>query len=310
MGGLETPRILLNSDTQDPKGVGNGHDVVGRYFMEHPHVDSAHLAIGENIDTGYAYSHDRQTGTDGHPITPGICVTDAARRRFKILNHSATTGFKTHRETSLGYRAWLNLTGNGTDSEDQGTWQEIKALIDDIDGAALGLYNDVFEAVDVAPQRVWLFARCEQSPNPDSRVVLTDEVDRLGLRRIGLDWRLTALDKHTIRTASKIVAREIGRLGLGRARLPRWLQNKDGDYWVDDRDSPRRRLQGGNHHMGTTRMALDPRRGVVDQDCRVHGVENLYIAGSSVFPTCGFANPTLTIVELALRLVDHLKHTL
>jgi choline dehydrogenase-like flavoprotein len=62
--------------------------------------------------------------------------------------------------------------------------------------------------------------------------------------------------------------------------------------------------------MGTTRMALDPRRGVVDQDCRVHGVENLYIAGSSVFPTCGFANPTLTIVELALRLVDHLKHTL
>jgi choline dehydrogenase-like flavoprotein len=265
--------------------------------------------LGERIDTGYAYSHDRQIGTDGHSVTPGVCVTDAARRRFKILNHSATTGLRTHRETSRGYQAWLGLTGKGNGSEDKGTWQDIKALIDDIDGAAVGLYNDVFEDIDVAPQRAWLFSRCEQAPNPESRVVLTDQVDRLGLRRIGLDWRLTALDKHTIRTASKIFAREIGRLGLGRARLPRWLRNKDADVWFNDDDPKWRRLRGGNHHMGTTRMAQDERSGVVDKDCRVHGVENLYIAGSSVFPTCGFANPTLTIVELALRLADHLKQT-
>jgi choline dehydrogenase-like flavoprotein len=182
-------------------------------------------------------------------------------------------------------------------------------LIDDIDGAALGLYNDVLDDVDVAPQKAWLYTRCEQAPNPDSRVVLTDEVDHLGLRRIGLDWQLTPLDKHTIRTAGRIFSREVGRLGLGRTWLPKWLRDKDDEVWIDEGDPEWRRLRGGNHHMGTTRMAQDPRRGVVDKNCRVHGMDNLYIAGSSVFPTCGFANPTLTIVELALRLVEHLKQT-
>jgi choline dehydrogenase-like flavoprotein len=59
--------------------------------------------------------------------------------------------------------------------------------------------------------------------------------------------------------------------------------------------------------MGTTRMHADPRQGVVDVNCKVHGVDNLYIAGSSVFPTGGYANPTLTLVALALRLADRLK---
>ena len=66
-------------------------------------------------------------------------------------------------------------------------------------------------------------------------------------------------------------------------------------------------MTGGKHHMGTTRMHVDPRCGVVDPHCRVHDCANLYVAGSSVFPTCGYANPTLTIVALAVRLCDRLK---
>jgi choline dehydrogenase-like flavoprotein len=131
---------------------------------------------------------------------------------------------------------------------------------------------------------------------------LTEETDRLGLRRVGLDWRLGELEKHTMEVAAGLLAEEVGRLGLGRVRLHEWL--------TDDSPEIEVKIAGGYHHMGTTRMASDPQRGVVDADCLVHGTENLYVAGSSVFPAVGFANPTLTIVELTLRLADHLEQRL
>jgi choline dehydrogenase-like flavoprotein len=84
---------------------------------------------------------------------------------------------------------------------------------------------------------------------------------------------------------------------MGRVQLPTWLAEDGEPEWIS----------GSHHHMGTTRMADSPRNGVVNKNCRVHGVENLYVAGSSVFPTSGFVNPTLTIVALALRLADHLS---
>jgi choline dehydrogenase-like flavoprotein len=96
-----------------------------------------------------------------------------------------------------------------------------------------------------------------------------------------------------------LLATEIGHAGFGRFRAV-W---SDADAWPAD-------LYGNEHHMGTTRMHSDQSLGVVDESCRVHNIANLYIAGSSVFPTGGAANPTLTIVALALRLADHLKEKL
>ena len=89
----------------------------------------------------------------------------------------------------------------------------------------------------------------------------------------------------------------MGRAGIGRVQI---LFDEEGSEWPDD-------LAGGFHHMGTTRMHDDPKQGVVDADCRVHGISNLYVAGSSVFPTGGSSNPTMMIVTLALRLAEHLK---
>jgi choline dehydrogenase-like flavoprotein len=257
--------------------------------------------IERDLERGYSYVE--QWSRHGDPIRPCIAVTEAAQRDFKILNHSQTQRLFTHRASSEGFGALLDLTGLSEDTDEDDFWPDVWALIKDVDGAAKGVYNVLSEVTEVPPQKTTIYTRCEQAPNPDSRVVLIDEVDRLGARRIGLDWRLSELDKYTIRTASEIFAREIGRQGLGRVKLPEWLLNDDPKDWGAD-------LVGGHHHMGTTRMAENPRLGVVDQDCRVHGIENLYIAGSSVFPTSGFANPTLTIVELALRLVDHLKQDL
>jgi choline dehydrogenase-like flavoprotein len=142
--------------------------------------------------------------------------------------------------------------------------------------------------------KVWL--RSEQGPNPDSRVTLAEDEDALGVPRARLDWRLGEADLHTIVRAHTHLAAELGRAGVGRVYLPDLETDRS---WAGA-------IVGGNHHMGTTRMHGDPRRGVVDPDCRVHGISNLYVAGSSVFPTSGYANPTLTLVALALRLADHL----
>ena len=142
----------------------------------------------------------------------------------------------------------------------------------------------------------------EQAPNPDSRVSLVEERDALGLPRIALDWRLTELDKRSLQAGHQAVALELGRTGLGRLQIEDWL-TADVTTWTPT-------LTGGHHHIGTTRMSEDPARGVVDGDCRVHGIANLYVAGSSVFPTSGSANPTLTVVALALRLAAHLEQRL
>ena len=137
---------------------------------------------------------------------------------------------------------------------------------------------------------------CEQVPNPDSRVMLASSRDALGLPRIKLDWRLTAQDRRSFVEHLRSLGMEFGALGIGRM-----LANvEDDDTWPVE-------VFGGAHHMGTTRMHDDPRQGVVDRDCRPHGTDNLYVAGSSVFPTSGASNPTLTLVALTLRLASHLR---
>jgi choline dehydrogenase-like flavoprotein len=137
----------------------------------------------------------------------------------------------------------------------------------------------------------------EMTPNPDSRVTLGDERDRFGMPRVRVDWRLNADDRRGFDRLLAAVHEEIRRRGLGA-----FVHHQVGDC-----DGWPHATSGGKHHMGTTRMHSDPRHGVVDPDCRVHGMANLYLAGSSVFPTGGYVNPTLTIVALAIRLADHLK---
>ena len=134
-------------------------------------------------------------------------------------------------------------------------------------------------------------------PDPESRVKLIAERDALGQRRIALDWRLPADFGRNVQRAHEMLSTELGRTGLGRLRM----------HSAETGYDPMTAIENGHHHMGTTRMDRDPRQGVVDENCRLHGCGNLYIAGSSVFPTYSFDNPTLTIVALALKLSNHLK---
>ena len=142
----------------------------------------------------------------------------------------------------------------------------------------------------------------EQAPNPSSRVTLGSETDKFGMRRTVLDWRMAEIDKRTIQRAAVYFGESFARLGLGRIRVPDWIMEKEAEFPGLSVDGV-----GGHHHMCTTRMSDSPAEGVVDRNLKVFGVDNLYVAGSSVFSTGGYANPTFTIVQMTLRLADHLK---
>lgn len=137
---------------------------------------------------------------------------------------------------------------------------------------------------------------CEQQPNLKSRVYLSDKVDELGMKQLVIDWQLTETDKKTIRLLAKETAKQMAEANIGRMKLH--------DFVFDETlDIP---VYHHSHHMGTTRMSQTPEAGVVDTNCKVFGVDNLYIAGSSVFPTGGGGNPTMPLLQLTLRLVDYL----
>ena len=278
-GGLENPRLLLLSNDVLPAGLGNQHDLVGRYFMEHPHLSGLGAVVVPDIDR-LPKLYWRPQQVDGQSAYASFVPSDAFLRQKRLLNVQFTLGYRS------GYRK-----GEAPGSPDIGV-KHIDML------AASSRFTGGGNPGNEDWLGAWLAlgCACEQAPNPDSRVMLADERDVLGLRKIRLDWRLTETDRYSLAHHLENMAMEIGALGIGRMRI----DIDDPEYWPPV-------VRGGSHHMGTTRMHDDPTRGVVDRNCKVHGIDNLYVTGGSVFPTSGAANPTLTIVALTLRLADHLK---
>jgi choline dehydrogenase-like flavoprotein len=298
-GGLENPRLLLASNRQARDGLGNGHGVVGRYFMEHPHIVAARALVADPAFLAFYDYNLRLAPRRGHSVLGCMHLSEQTQHAEGLLNYDASVTADNIGDSGYAAlrRIW-NSVERGASPDD--LIGDLKTTLFDIDDTFAGLLGR-FGVRDYQPAagsfRLWSFA--EQAPNPDSRVLLDGERDALGMPRIRLDWRLTDLDRRSLLRTHEALAKEFGRTGLGRIQIEAWLQD-DKAGWSDE-------LSGGYHPMGTTRMADDPRRGVVDRHCRVHGLTNLYVAGSSVFPTGGSANPTLTIVALALRLAEHLK---
>jgi choline dehydrogenase-like flavoprotein len=278
-GGLENPRLLLLSNDVLPVGLGNQHDLVGRYFMEHPHLSGLGEVVVPDIER-LPKLYWRPQQVDGQSAYASFVPSDAFLRQQRLLNARFTLGYRS------GYREG---EAPGRPSTDAKHLDMLAASSQFTGGRNPG--NEGWLGAWLA-----LGCACEQAPNPDSRVTLADERDVLGLRKIRLDWRLTETDRHSLAGHLKNMAMEIGALGIGRMRIAEDAT----ENWPGV-------VRGGSHHMGTTRMHNDPARGVVDRNCKVHGIDNLYVTGGSVFPTSGAANPTLTIVALALRLADHLK---
>jgi choline dehydrogenase-like flavoprotein len=299
-GGIENPRLLLLSDRHSSRGIGNGNDLVGRFFMEHPGVASASVLRADD-DSFFPYWRQQETeGPAGNmEVSFRLAIPHARQKDLEIsnarINVGTTTSFESVKNLYDGFREERLQFGDDLGDIADDVWR----VFADFEGVASGI-NQVLrgDSVTDRSQILELVTWIEQSPNPESRVTLGRNRDELGLRRVELDWQLSSLDYRTIYEINRIAAQELARVGFGRTRLHRWLLNEEPE-WPSD-------LRGGNHHMGTTRMSTSPERGVCTPDCRVYGVENLYLAGSSVFPTVGHAYPTLTIVALSLRLADHL----
>ncbi len=286
VGAVENARLLLASSSVQREGLGNGRDLVGRFFMQHPQIVQALWAheVGAGADLG-------RTGSARH-IGIATRITPEVSRRERMLDyHFLLLGEGgPHREGVLA---------PVLEAVDQ-----LRAVYSErtLERAVAGFVASLSAGVSRrgAGSLSPIGERVEQAPNPDSRIRLGEQRDALGMRRVVMDWRLGELDLHTLARGRALLAQELGRLGLGRLR--------DWPPGYDPRSSGF--LHGGHHHFGTTRMHDDPSQGVVDRNARVHGVANLYVAGGSVFPTSGFANPTLTIVALALRLAAELARSL
>lgn len=298
-GGLETPRLLLASNRQAAAGLGNQHDNVGRYFMEHPVAPSAHAVVArpERFRDLYWY----RDGAGPVDFLDHLALSPDAIRAERILNVSWRAYPDPERDPVNGFialRRIMRALGRGEMPGRLGA--DLLQTLADPDDAVAGVLGSLgVRDYDLVPASCMLRTISEQAPDPDSRVLLDPERDALGMPRIRLDWRLNGLDRRSLEVAARLLAEEFGRAGIGRVRIADWLLDP-ASGWPPD-------LEGGWHHMGTTRMSDEPKAGVVDRDCRVHGLANLYVAGSAVFPTGGFANPTLTIVALALRLADRLR---
>lgn len=298
-GGIENPRLLLAS------GLGNAHDQVGRYFMEHPHARGGRIVAGAAWRLLEAFGRRHRIG--GEDVAALIAPSESLQRRERILNTSLTIAARQPegRRQFIGMKAYAGLKHNMAPTRGgRRLWMATKKAA-------------AWAQRRVDPARPWLLhklgslevallVRGEQAPNPASRVTLAGEKDATGVPRAKLDWRLSEIDVRSVASLVEALGRELKRLGLGKVEPAHWLSS---GAWKTDPLISSHPI-GGYHHMGTTRMGSDPRSSVTDEWGRVHGVGNLWVAGSSLFPTGGWANPTLTIVALALRSAERISREL
>ncbi len=309
-GGIETPRLLLATAPKRPLGLGNDHDLVGRFFMEHPHARGGRvtpltetLAAYETL-IGLRYHRiEREGGRYAATYRPA----EAAQRELGLLNSCVTLSIRPHEGQSMSsQRRLIGELKHGLPAKRvlRGVYRQYRRMRRWLKAPKekQSVVSKLMAKTD--SKGFYAVVRAEQAPNPASRVILTGERDALGLRRAALDWRLSPIDRESITGLITLLDQEFRRLGIASATPASWLAEPGVEWQVDPLIS--NHPIGGYHHMGTTRMAANAHEGVVDGNCRVHGAPNLYIAGSSVFPTSGWANPTVTIIALTLRLADHL----
>ena len=298
LGGIENARALLLSDAVTPGGIGNEHDVVGRYFMDHPVIESAVFyptpAFAQTWRNGRV-----RAGTDSYRLT--FQADDGLLRRSNLTNARMPLAWAPKAYTSPGVESAHQLAKS-------------------LDGVLTHMWNVIGDADIVLEQ--WrrrngggspkhradeyggyvMQTMIEQRPDRENRVLLSQERDALGLRKGKILWRLSEQHRDDLDKLLRLFARGMGAQGIGILRS------------LLSSDTTNRRFEElmnfGHHHMGTTRASFDPKYGVVDGHQRVHGRENLYLAGSSTFPTDSNVPPTTTIVATTIRLADHLRQRL
>jgi len=293
-GGIENVRLLLASNSVQPEGLGNSSDTLGRYFMDHLHPQ-----VGRIVVTGTPYERGGfQTLYSPirlrRPVVRQERLTNVSLSLTKRIESDYRAAAKSDGVKAIGRLARSFKDG----AVPNDLMQDIAAIVLDFDDVAKAGYAKLFPAT-IPVEYYTISSRVEAVPNPDSRITLSAKRGWLEKPKARLNWQLSSIDYQSAKRTIELLGKEVGRLGYGRVQ-----------WSIEGDDFPRQPMKVGHHHMGTTRMSSNPKDGVVDSNCRVHNVSNLYVAGSSVFCTGGSGTPTLMLVALALRLADHLKSKL
>lgn len=299
-GGIENPRLLLASDEKRPNGAGNANGLVGRFFMEHLRTKYVAAPLGD--DYRFRATFNDCYGPEGDFLA-GMRLADNLQRAQRIGNGavmSYTEGGE-NSSTNSAFRIIKSLI-HGKLPEHFGA--DVLNTLGDLNSLIINLRRSILMpgSETIEKSLVTLVCESEQVPNPNSQITLSEQRDGLGQRKAKVNWQLAEEDLHTTQVFIKTLGEQLAAHFNTRIRIPEWLSSPYENWTAQFRDV--------SHHMGTTRMSATAKEGVVDKNCRMHALDNLYVAGSSVFTTSGQVNPTLTIVSLALRLADHLKHQL
>lgn len=313
-GGIENPRLLLAFNKNHASGLGNANDLVGRYFMDHPKLLLGNIRFRpqwlRNKLYDLRFHHlNSAVSANGTHVAAQLNVAPELQRREGLLNariwlSSIFPGEGTATAEALvrmKHRLHAKVDPHHSFLDDLFTIARHPANTMNFIAARL-LRPDCFlkEMQSQSIKEAQFHMICEPSPDPDSRVTLAHDRDRLGMPRVRVNWRLGDQVKRTFDRSLAIVADELARAGIG---------DVTPDVPLLGREWPAA-LEGAWHYMGTTRMHDSPKQGVVDRHCRIHGMSNMYIAGSSVFPTAGANSPTFALVALSLRLADHIAKQL
>jgi choline dehydrogenase-like flavoprotein len=312
-GTIENARLLLSSNALQPAGLGNGHDVVGRFFMDHQRLNAGRLIPfdPEMFDRSALFD----LRAIGRQFWMGkIKLSEQLIRERRLLNSSTLLWPRPSARDDRAVDALKELVrlvrSGDFGPETRARLAEVVAARRYVFGAGAGLAWRQRTTAPTIDKGGWshlrrnrerfehfeLVQQIEQAPDPDNRISLGAERDSFGVPIPRIHARFCRVDIESARVSQELLAEELERAGIGRV--------------VRDERVPFPDLHqvGGIHHnLGGTRMHVDPKQGVVDANARVHGMTNVFAAGGSIFPTGGYANPTLTMAALTLRLGDHLE---
>jgi choline dehydrogenase-like flavoprotein len=295
-GAIENPRLLLASNRVMAAGIGNARDLVGRFFQDHPNAETGTVASARPRAFQEQFRKLRRSGVT---MWPKLAFGEAAQRRGRYLNANALMTYDYADDSAL-IRAKQAIASVKARCPPAMLRDGMRVLRHVPELAAQAVHTAATgKALRFDPIGIKLLTFVEQIPDPENRITLSPARDRFGIGRPRLAWRVQADELRTMRGFTEAAGRELRRVGLGELTVAPWL-----DQGIE---AARAAITDFYHHAGTTRMAATPEAGVTDPDCRVFGIDNLYIGGGSVFPTSGYANPTLTIVALAIRLSDTLR---
>lgn len=305
-GGIESARLLLLSKQMHKTGAGNEGDLVGRYFLDHPWVFTAGFVLFDEPGLNWPLYFEEHDIDDARLF--GALVPNWQTMREQGLGRSRLI-LRPSRVSNRGAQAVRDALASlrrGEGIKDGG--KKIRSILQDADILADSAWRSITGG-NTSPfarspdpnapiQGAYVDINCEQQPNRDSRVTLGTQTDAFGQQRVQLDWALTDIDRKTAQRSLEMLGAAMAANNIGTLRLVQGMQDIE-TAWPA-------KTNGSRHHSGTARMSDSPESGVTNRWGRLHSVDNVYVSGSALFPTNGFANPTLTIIALALMQADHL----